>query len=469
MPRWRAWAIPSLLLVLLAGCTPRDAQSQRLVIISPHREEIRQEVAEGFRAWLRQRPGWENSDVRIEWRDIGGGSSQMLRYLDTLYRTSPDGVGIDLLFGGGTDPYLTLKDNGRLEQWKMPPELREKIPQNISGVDLYDPDEYWHGVMLSSLVIFLNREARELLELRAWKPERWKDLGDPRVQGRVTAGDPRMSGSVRLLYDLILQTYGWDEGFSQLMRLGANARGFARFSDSVTKDVVFGRAVAGGSLDSYAFSAMTREQARPWHLPTLEAVFPRGETLLNPDSIGILKGAPHRELAELFVEYNLSEDGGQRLWMLKPRTLPGSPRQYSICRLSVMPRLYDESAYPEGIRSVPINPFDEAQVGRLVKFSNRLADSRRFVMSDLFGAWIVDTHDELSAAWQAVLRSRPRGKQDDPLEARLFAPPCTEAEALARNPWLRPGRPVERAQQLTAWLEEARTRYRTIRAEAESR
>jgi ABC-type Fe3+ transport system substrate-binding protein len=440
-----------------------------LVILSPHREEIRQEVSQGFQEWLRRQPGWEQVPVRIEWRDIGGGSAQMLRYLEALYRTSPDGVGIDLLFGGGTDPYLTLKDNGRLEPWRMPEDLRAKIPQQFSGVDLYDPEEYWHGVMLSSLVIFVNRETRDRLGLHDWLPRSWKDLGDPRLRGYLSAGDPRMSGSVRLLYDLILQVYGWEEGFRVLLRLGANSRGITRFSDSVTKDVVFGRAVAAGSLDSYALSAMAREAMRGGQT-SLEAVFPRGETLLNPDSIGILKGAPNRRLAELFVEYNLREEGGQRLWMLQPNTLPGSPKRYAICRLSVMPALYDPQTYPPEIRSVTINPFDASQVGRLVNFSNRLADSRRYVMSDLFGCWIVDTHDELTAAWKAVLRSRMPGTAGaDPLEVELFAPPCSEAEAQARNAILRPGRPAERARQLTAWIEEARARYRRVRQQAELR
>jgi hypothetical protein len=236
----------------------------------------------------------------------------------------------------------------------------------------------------------------------------------------------------------------------------------------VTKDVVFGRAVAGGSLDSYAFSAITREQQQPGYPLALHAVFPKGETLLNPDSIGILKGAPHRELAQLFVEYNLSEDGGQRLWMLQPNTLPGSPRRYSICRLSIMPALYVEANYPPSIRSVPVNPFDESQVGKLVDFSNKLADGRRFVMSDLFGCWIIDTHDELNAAWRAVLSSRPAGRSDDPLEERLFAPPCSQNEVQALTAELRKG-PVQRAELLSRWLNEARSRYRTIRQEAEAR
>jgi spermidine/putrescine-binding protein len=309
-----------------------------------------------------------------------------------------------------------------------------------------------------------------MLGLPDWQAKSWKDLGDPRLFGTVTAGDPRTSGSVRMLYELILQTYGWEEGFRQLLRLGANTRTFARFSDGVTKDVVFGRAAVGGSLDSYAFSAMTREQRDLADglagEAILDFIFPPGEVMLNPDSIGILKGAPHRKLAEAFVEYNLSEDGGQRLWMLQPNTLPGSPQRYAICRLGVMPDLYDTQTFPLTVRSVTINPFDEVQVGKLVEYDNQLADSRRFLMQDLFGAWIIDSHDELSAAWRAVLRTRTQ--TPDPLEETLFAPPCSHQEIPALVAQMRKG-PRRRAELQTHWLAEARQRYRQVRVAAEER
>jgi hypothetical protein len=225
-------------------------------------------------------------------------------------------------------------------------------------------------------------------------------------------------------------------------------------------------------LDSYGFSAMSREE-RDYQQgkvveKTLGFVLPKGETLLNPDSIGILKGAPHLELAQLFVEYNLSEEGGQRLWMLKPGTLPGSPQQYSICRFSIIPAMYDLEKYPLADRSISINPFDHHQIGKLVHFDNRLADDRRQAVADLFGTWIVDTQRELAAAWRAILQSRPERMVDDPLEKQLFSPPYPENEITHLNAELRKS-PKERATLIAQWLREARNRYSTIRADAEAR
>src|SRR5207248_1831093 len=41
--------------------------------------------------------------VEMVWQDIGGGTSQIARYIAARYETSPESIGIDLLFGGGTD------------------------------------------------------------------------------------------------------------------------------------------------------------------------------------------------------------------------------------------------------------------------------------------------------------------------------------------------------------------------------
>ncbi len=469
-------------------------------------------MAAGFQDWLQRRPEWQGVTVQIEWRDIGGGTSQIMRYLDAQYQITPDSVGIDLMYGGGTDIYLDLKAKGFLEPYRMPVALRMKLRQNLAGIDFYDGDgfwraaaldglltilnptgsgprlgalgvaahpAYWHGAMLSSLGILYNRDVLELRGITDWQPpDSWSDLGDERLAGWISAGDPRMSGAVHMLYEWILQAYGWEDGMRLLMRLGANARGFARFSDSVSRDVVLGKAIAGGTLDSYGFSAITREQGfvdeGKLARNPLAMVLPKGETILNPDSIAILKGAPHRRLAELFVEYNLSEDGGQQLWMLRPnaiapdgRRYPGCPRRYNICRLALLEDLYDPVKYPMSVRSVQINPFDEEILGltrqRAMRYDNRLADSRRRALDDLFGAWIIDTHDDLKAAWLAVLASPI--DQRTRLEKQLFAPPCGEEELKQLRGTITD--PRQRSLVVSRWQEGARQRYRSIRMEAE--
>jgi ABC-type Fe3+ transport system substrate-binding protein len=129
----------------------------------------------------------------------------------------------------------------------------------FAGIELRDPDGYWYGCMLTTLGIFYHRGVLARLGLADWQPQRWWDFTDERLAGYISAGDPRFSGSVHLLYEWILQVYGWQRGMELLLRLGANTRAFGRSSDSVSRDVVIGKAACTGTLDFYALTAMARE------------------------------------------------------------------------------------------------------------------------------------------------------------------------------------------------------------------
>lgn len=497
----RCWAISvgCGLVFWLIGCASPSPLTHTLVFISPHRDEIRYEAERGFQHWLRQQSGWEQVRVQFVWRDIGGGTSQIIRYLDAQYQVNPDTCGIDLLWGGGTDIYLDLKRKGLLEHCPLPTEVLDFLgPGELLGIELRDPDGFWYGCMLTTLGIFYHEGVLERLGLRGWQPQRWWDLTDERLAGHLSAGDPRMSGSVHLLYEWLLQVYGWERGMELVLRWGANARVFGRSSDSLSRDVVMGKAACTGTLDFYALSAMAHEQEqvrRGWaEVTQLRLVFPAGETILNPDSIAILRGAPHYELARLFVIWSLSEVG-QQTWMLEPisedldanpalagpnnttqdasalspsslrQRYPGAPRRYRICRLSLAEKLYDPQRYPPQIRAVPINPFAMVRQTRpeqLRRYDNRLAESRRRALDDLLGAWIVDSHPQLRTAWEAV-RSLAKQERAD-LEKELFAVPCGESELMALRSEL--ADPRRRLYRIADWLRQARDRYNRIYQEA---
>ncbi|GBD37461.1 hypothetical protein HRbin36_02595 [bacterium HR36] len=485
----------------LLGCGDTTEATHTLVFISPHRDEIRYEAERGFQRWLQRQPGWEQVRVQFVWRDLGGGTSQIIRYLHAQYQANPSSCGIDILWGGGTDIYLDLKHKGLLEACPLPQEVLDFLgPGEFQGIELRDPEGYWYGCMLTTLGIFYHEGVLQRLGLHHWQPQRWWDLTDERLAGHISAGDPRMSGSVHLLYEWILQVYGWDRGMELLLRLGANARVFGRSSDSVSRDVVLGKVACTGTLDFYALTAMAREREqvrRGWAKQTeLRLVFPPGETILNPDSIAILKGAPHYALARQFVIWSLSEVG-QQTWMLEPlpdgsaagqvsqpsdrgaaaiqqeaafhrQRYPGAPERYRICRLSIAASLYDPQRYPPQVRSVPLNPFAmlrPAESGQLRRYDNRLAEARRRALDDLLGAWILDSHPLLRAAWEAV-RQFPQAQRAD-LEKELFAPPCSEAELLAWRAEL--AEPRRRLKRVADWLRQARDRYTRIYQAARQR
>jgi ABC-type Fe3+ transport system substrate-binding protein len=512
-----------LLLAGTAGCTRQAPDTVRLKVLSPHRDEIREEIALGFQDWFRQRSldrldaaraalagadrkpaeqalaaaleDWHADDlpdlyaayrswreqpgaqqrqdllaaleqtaanlprVELAWQDVGGGTTQIERYVNAQFGLArdkgEDGIGIDLVFGGGTDIFLRLAARDKLQPVALPPALLARIPSELNGVPVYDPRGRWYGPVLSSFGILCNR--RVLERIGQPEPQRWQDLGRPGLQGWVTAGDPRLTGSVHMVYEIILQADGWDEGMCTLLRLGANAHSFIRDSGTLTRAIITGEVAAGGNLDANALSAVGRDpEGMAFHLP-------QRETIINPDALAVLAGAPRPGLARAFVEFNLS-DAGQRLYLLRPG-VPGGPRRYPLCRLSVVKELYDR--YPPSERSVgDANPF---AVRGAIRYDSKLGGRRWDALNDLVGAVIVDAHADLAAAWRAVLHGSLPEEERQRLEAELFRPPCTEAELLTHAGQIVEDSPRVRTATVNRWGEEARQRYRRVRAAAEVR
>src|SRR4051812_13346814 len=82
----------------LAGGT---SAAPGLIILTPHGDNIRQEIGAAFQAWHQARYG---ERPELTWVDQGG-TSEDLRYVQARYAKSPGGIGIDVFFGGGTPPF----------------------------------------------------------------------------------------------------------------------------------------------------------------------------------------------------------------------------------------------------------------------------------------------------------------------------------------------------------------------------
>jgi hypothetical protein len=239
--------------------------------------------------------------------------------------------------------------------------------------------------------------------------------------------------------------------------MGANTYSFPRDSGTLTRDVVLGEVAAAGCIDVQSLSAVGRS-------PELMVfTLPAGETIVNPDAVAVLKGAPHPRRAQAFVEFTLS-DAGQRLFFLRPGQ-PGGPKRYPLCRLSVVPKLYDEFSPAE--RSVgEANPF---AAKNSIRYDSKRGGRRWDALNDLFGAWVVDAHPDLREAWRVVCALPADDPRRAALEAELFAPPCTETKLDAYAATLAAGSPRARTEMVTRWGEEARQRYRRVSQAAATR
>jgi ABC-type Fe3+ transport system substrate-binding protein len=412
--------------------------AEKVVIITPHVDAIRIEFANGFSRWHQER---FNEPGEVEWRSVGG-TQDALRFIQSEFQTKPDGIGLDILFGGGQEPYLVLADQDLAFSYRPAPEALDGIPPSLMGMEIYDPQFRWFSAAVSSFGILQNTKLQRLHGFPLVR--RWEDLAHPRLRGWVGAGDPRNSGTMYVMFEAFLQAYGWQKGWQLLTAIGGNVRKFDRVSSSTAKDVTLGETAYAFAIDFYGFT-----QVAVAGRTNMTFVLPEDFTAINVDCIAILKGAPHRRMAGRFVDFVLSETG-QRLWFL-PRGHPEGPRQFSIERMSIRPDFYRRY---RGVSNIEFSPFE---LKRGFTYDSKLSRTRREVVCALAGAILIDTHSELRAAWRHLTE---RGASAADLEA-LGQMPVTEAEALAlaTREWKSP---AVRNQKRLEWQNWARDKYRKL-------
>src|SRR5262245_52470602 len=137
--------LAAVLGLLVAGCQSHTEPADELLIASPHRDEIKEEIERAFSVWYHRESG---RTVRAIWLDLGG-SSNIKKFLSDRLASGPT-AGVDIFFGGGTDPFDSLKRARNLVAYKLPDEILQSIPADLHGVPLYDAEYHWYGVVLSS-------------------------------------------------------------------------------------------------------------------------------------------------------------------------------------------------------------------------------------------------------------------------------------------------------------------------------
>jgi ABC-type Fe3+ transport system substrate-binding protein len=359
--------------------------SDKLVVISPHWEGIRHEFGRAFSEWHQTKFG---STVEVDWRDLGGGNDD-LKFVIGEFQQRPRGIGIDLFFGGGIEPYLEMCRRDLLDRYKP---LLDGIPPELGGVPNYDAEGRWFGTALSGFGILYNKR---VLAAHGWPvPMTWRELAEQAPIGSVASSDPRNSSVMHVIYEMLLQRYGWDDGWRVIYRLCSKVRQFDRLSSTTAKQCAIGNVAYALAIDFYALTQIAAAGK-----DNMGFALPRDCVVINPDCIGILRGAPHRKLAERFVDFCLTK--GQELEML-PLGHAGGARRFSIERMSVRPGLYEQL---RGVTLVPINPFAKPISFR---YDARKDAARSGVVNALIGATIIDVHPELvTAAKRGSLEGRP--------------------------------------------------------------
>jgi ABC-type Fe3+ transport system substrate-binding protein len=343
---------------------------------------------------------------------------------------------VDLLFGGGVDPYLRAARENWLDRLDLPLESLADIPATCAGAPVFDPNGQWYGVALSGFGILYNAPLVRRLKLPP--PEDWDDLGRPEYFTWVGSGDPRSSGSVHMCYEIILQAYGFEKGWALITRICGNVRNFGEAGGTVPREVASGDIAAGMVIDQYANTIVQTVGS-----DSAVFVLPRRTTMIGPDAIGLIRGSRHRELARLFVQFALSPEGQRILY--QPAGVNG--QTHSLYRMPVA-----RSAYRGGSAPAP----DPYSFPAALQFDSGKGSRRWSVVNDLMGVWLIDAHAELRAAWK---RTISLGCPPDRL-VPLCAPPLEENELeTMAEAWKDPRR---RQDIMRSWARAAHDRYSAL-------
>lgn len=417
-----------LILFKISNC------EKKLIIISPHWEGVKIEITNAFSKWYEEN---YKEKVKIEWIDQGG-TTDDLKYVESLFKKNPNGIGIDIFFGGGLSPFLKLKEEGYLEKYKLPQNVLKNIPKLCGGIPNYDSEFYWYGVVLSGFGILYNKKGLEYLKLPL--PKTWKDLGSPCYFSLVGAADPRHSGSMHMMYEIILQAYGWDEGWKTIFSIAGNTKNFSTSSSEVARQTSTGDFVLSLCIDSYALAQIEVNGKE-----NMGFILPENETVINPDCIGILRGAPNIEVAKRFIDFLFTFEG-QLLWIQK-KGKKGGPKEYSLNRFPVMPEIYNY----QGLE-VDTNPY---KIQNTIKYDFQLASDRWALIDDMIGAFIIDCHDELKKAWKIILKTK-----SEKLKEKFFEMPVDKR--IQRFLWENWKDPIFRNKNLNEWIDFSLRKFRNI-------
>ena len=347
-----------------------------------------------------------NSEVAKELgiKNIVFGRAPPVQWVDLVQKSIQRGNPIDIAWGGGPTLFNMLDDAGLLEP--LNPQAQpayyavlyeaSKIPDTISGAPTkkMGPDGYihWIGAAVSSFGFTINTSMINKYQLPT--PKTWEDLTRPEYakylpeKPLIGIADPTKSTSNTRMYEIILQAYGWDQGWKILTLMAANAQIY-QGSSLVRDAVIRGDIAAGITIDFYGYTAQQQS-------PYCKYILPAGKTIVNADPIAIIKGTKHPVQAAAFVAWVLSEYGGQQLWL-----------DHEINRLPINPAVFNTSAGQQ--RPDLKRAFEEASKSQSINFSETLASQTEKAMQIYFVATLVKPHDVLQNVWAQIAKAYLNG------------------------------------------------------------
>jgi iron(III) transport system substrate-binding protein len=197
---WLACAI--IAIALLLSCRPGSRNKSRLLIYTPHGQELLREFVTRYQQ--------QHPDVDVQFLDMG--SRQVLERV----RVEKNRPQADLWWGASHTTFQTAADENLLLEFR--PTWADKVPASSR-----DANDRWYGTYETPQVIAYNSEA----VTEADAPRDWDDVLDPKWHDKILIRNPNPSDTMRAIFGAMIWRYykdtgSTDKGYEWLRKLDAN-------------------------------------------------------------------------------------------------------------------------------------------------------------------------------------------------------------------------------------------------------
>ena len=267
------------------------------------------------------------------------------------------------------------------------------LPSAIGGFQISDPQDRYRASEVAGYGLVY--DPGELKRLGLPVPRDWKDLTDPAFSGHVVLPIPSKVGYAPMLYDTLLQGYGWENGWTVLKQIASNAELSGAGATFISDDIGTGRVAVGATIDFFAVSAIAKG------LP-IEFVYP-DRVGYSPAHVALMKESTQPAGAEAFASFVLSEAGQKILFHPNIRKLPVRPSAYA---------------------SKPAGYFDPFAAAKRADYPYDLNASlaRVDLVSAMYDALLTRAHAQLQSMWKILHQAEKQHPGDPRLaEARMAA------------------------------------------------
>ncbi len=371
--------------------TPTPTEEVVLRVITRHGYDIL-DRAKG--AFLKSELAKKYRIVDIRWLPVD--PSQWIDLIK-LSAKKP-GKEIDVAWGGGPTLFDMLNMEGLLAPLSSDEVMKviKEIPDNIAGSSMKRLNKegkiVWVAAAIASFGFTINKKYLEKMGLPM--PDSWISLANETYAITLPApsvgvADATRSTSNTRMYEIIVQAYGWNEGWKIITLMGANSRIYDQ-SGLVRDAVIRGDIGVGITIDFYGYTAQIQNPG------ICKYILPKDGTIVNGDPIALLTTSKHPEAAQAFIAWVLSVEG-QKIWL-----------DENINRMPVNAKVFET---PEGKkRSDLYEAYKSTLKASTIEFSDELALSYEEALRWFFHAAITLPHDTLQKVWKELAIARLKGK-----------------------------------------------------------